>query len=75
MANAGTYKMSPQARITPLESPIPAIPLDAISAFLVGNRVLNPEDVKAAPCIGGMKAYCHGRGRLHVCPRQWAGTG
>lgn len=49
--SGGTYKLSPKAKITPLESPIPAIPLDAISAFLVGNRVLDQDQVKAAPYV------------------------
>lgn len=72
--NAGTYKMSPQARITPLESPIPAIPLDAISAFLVGNRVLNPEDVKAAPYVlaGDEKHIAMGVGDYMYARGNWA---
>lgn len=38
-----TVKLSPQKRISPIDSAIPAIPLDAISSFLSDNRVVSPE--------------------------------
>lgn len=50
--NAGdTVKLTPQARITPLDTVIPAIPLELIQPFLVDNRVLTLEELDAAPYI------------------------
>lgn len=50
--NAGdTVKLTPQARITPLDTVIPAIPLEYIQPFLVDNRVLTLEELEAAPYI------------------------
>lgn len=46
-----TVKLTPQARITPLDTVIPAIPLEYIQPFLVNNRVLNVEELEAAPYI------------------------
>jgi nucleoid-associated protein YgaU len=44
-------KLSPQVRATPLATAIPAINLDAISGFLVNNRVVVPETLDAAPYV------------------------
>ncbi len=49
--NSGVIKLSPQARATPLSTAIPAIPLDAISQFLTESRIVNKEDMDAAPYI------------------------
>lgn len=46
-----TVSLKPQIRATPLESAIPAISLDAIQAFLVQNRVVEPGVLDAAPYI------------------------
>lgn len=46
-----TVKLTPQARITPLDTVIPAIPLEYIQPFLVENRVLTLEELEAAPYI------------------------
>ncbi len=46
-----TVKLTPQARITPLDTVIPAIPLEHIQPFLVNNRVLGLEELDAAPYI------------------------
>lgn len=72
--NSGTYKLSPQAKITPLASPIPAIPLDAISPFLVGNRVLTQEEVKAAPYVlaGDEKHIAMGAGDYMYARGDWS---
>jgi nucleoid-associated protein YgaU len=55
----GTVKMSPcpagklcpTVRVEPLESPIPAIPLDVINPFLSGTRVVEPGTLEAAPYV------------------------
>ncbi len=46
-----TVKLSPQVRSTPMESAIPAIPLDAINSFLSNNRIVKPEELEAAPYV------------------------
>lgn len=46
-----TVKLTPQARITPLDTVIPAIPLEYVQPFLVDNRVLDLETLEAAPYI------------------------
>lgn len=46
-----TVKLTPHARITPLDTVIPAIPLELIQPFLVNNRVLDLEELEAAPYI------------------------
>lgn len=55
----GTVKMSPcpegklcpTVRVEPLESPIPAIPLDVINPFLSGTRVVAPGVLESAPYV------------------------
>ncbi len=42
-------KLCPQVRAEALEDPIPAIPLDVIDPFLVGDRVVNAETLDQAP--------------------------
>ncbi len=44
-------RLSPQARITPLGTPIPTIPIDAIRAFLEGPRVIDKAAYDQAPYI------------------------
>lgn len=46
-----TTKLTPQARITPLASAIPAIPLEAIGPFLTNNRIVFEEDLDEAPYV------------------------
>ena len=46
-----TVKLSPQKRVTPLASAIPAIPLEAIQPFLSDNRVVQEEDLLDAPYV------------------------
>ncbi|ARU54145.1 MAG: LysM peptidoglycan-binding domain-containing protein [Pseudomonadales bacterium] len=46
-----TVKLTPKARITPLDTAIPAIPLDAISSFLTGTRIVEPADLNTAPYV------------------------
>lgn len=47
----GTEKLSPKIRYQPVASPIPAIPLDAIDAFLTGSRIVSPEQYTNAPYV------------------------
>ena len=50
--NAGdTVKLSPTARISVIDSVIPAIPLDQIQSFLVNNRVLDKDTLDDQPYI------------------------
>ena len=48
----GTVKLSPQVRSTPMIEAVPSIPLGAINAFLLSNRVVEtPEQFDTAPYI------------------------
>lgn len=48
----GTVKLSPQVRSTPMIEAVPSIPLGAINAFLLSNRIVDgPEQFDAAPYI------------------------
>jgi hypothetical protein len=51
MTPSDTVSMQPQIRSTPLESAIPTIRLDAIQGFLVQNRVVEPQQLNAAPYV------------------------
>ena len=51
--DSGIY---PRARVSPLERPIPAIPLRDIIAFLNDNRVLSDDLLKKAPYVLGGKS-------------------
>ncbi len=46
-----TVKLSPTARVEPLDTVIPAIPLDAISAFLKRSRVVDAEVLAQATYV------------------------
>lgn len=48
----GTVKLSPQIRSTPMVEAVPSIPLGAINAFLLNNRIIDaPEQFDHAPYI------------------------
>lgn len=47
----GDVKMSPFARIQPIEAAIAAIPMDAIQGFLRNHRIVEPEELLKAPYI------------------------
>lgn len=47
----GVVRLSPEVRSEPLDTPIPAIPLDAISSFLTDTRIVDPEDLSGAPYV------------------------
>jgi len=70
---SGDRKLHPSIRVMPLEEPIPAIPLNVISPFLSGNRVVNPGVLDGAPyviqgsqnhVITGAGAELYARGNL-----------
>jgi len=44
-------KLSPQIRSESIDTPIPAIPLDAISSFLTDTRIVTPEELEGAPYV------------------------
>lgn len=46
-----TVKLSPTARIEPIESAIPTIPMDAIMPFVVSNRIVKPSELEQAPYV------------------------
>lgn len=47
----GDQKLSPQVRITAIDSAIPAIPLEKINAFLTKSRVTTKELIDAGPYV------------------------
>ena len=48
---AGTFRMSPQARITPLTEAVTSIPYDSISAFLTTGTILEKDQADAMPYL------------------------
>ena len=48
---ASTYRLSPQARVTPLTEAIHSIPYDAIAAFLSNGMVLEKDEADSLPYI------------------------
>lgn len=67
----GLVKLQPVARVEPIESAIPAIPVGAIQGFLRDHRVVAQEDLQGAPRIlsgdddhlvmgAGSRAYARG---------------
>ncbi|MFF7707250.1 LysM peptidoglycan-binding domain-containing protein [Pseudomonas sp. NPDC007930] len=61
----GTIKLSPHARSTPVAEAIPTIPLGAINAFLISNRVVEGTDsFQGAPYIvaGNQERVLSGQG-------------
>lgn len=51
----GNNKLTPRARVTPLENPIPAIPLKDMHAFMHENVILDEELMSDTPYILGGK--------------------
>lgn len=48
---ASTYRMSPQARVTPLSQAVNSIPFEAVAAFLSSGVVLEKEQADGLPYI------------------------
>lgn len=44
-------KLEPEVRATPLERAIPAIPLEAVNAFLSRGRIVRPDVLEGAPYV------------------------
>ncbi|MEX2474534.1 LysM peptidoglycan-binding domain-containing protein [Marinobacter sp.] len=44
-------KLSPKVRSEAIDTPIPAIPLDAISSFLSETRIVSADDINGAPYV------------------------
>lgn len=69
-ASRGTIKLSPRTRVTPVAEAVPAIPLQAISSFLLNNRIINnaSEFTKAPHVVGsGMERVVTGAGdRVYI---------
>ena len=51
--NDGIIRLSPRARVTPLDEAIPAIPLKDIISFLSDNIVMDSDQLTGAPYIVG----------------------
>ncbi len=47
----GVVKLSPKIRSEPIDTPIPAIPLDAISSFLTETRIVDKQTLDNAPYV------------------------
>ena len=52
---AGTYRLSPQARVTPLSEAVTSIPYDAVAAFLSTGVILEKDEVKELPYLVATK--------------------
>jgi len=48
---ASTYRMSPQARVTPLTEAVSSIPYESVAAFLTSGLVLEKKQAEAMPYI------------------------
>jgi hypothetical protein len=46
-----TFKLTPSMRVEAMSEAIPAIPLDAINSFLTRTRVMNAQELDAAPYV------------------------
>lgn len=51
VATSDVVKLSPQVRSEAIDTPIPAIPLDAIASFLTDTRIVSPEELNRAPYV------------------------
>ena len=51
VASSDVVKLSPQIRSEAIDTPIPAIPLDAISSFLTDTRIVSPAELNDAPYV------------------------
>ena len=51
VATSGVVKLSPKVRSEAIDTPIPAIPLDAIASFLTETRIVSPSEINSAPYV------------------------
>lgn len=51
VSSNGIVKLSPKVRSEAIDTPIPAIPLDAIASFLTDTRIVTPDDINGAPYV------------------------
>ncbi|MDP6375745.1 MAG: LysM domain-containing protein [Pseudomonadales bacterium] len=69
MSPSNDVKLSPQIRVSPLDSAIPTIGLDALRGFLVQNRIVEPSWLITSPYVveGASERIVLGAGdRLYV---------
>jgi hypothetical protein len=73
-ASNGTEKLLPRVRSTPIETVIPAIPLDAVRGFLDESRVLDKETLEKAPYVvaGNEKHVIIGVGDYFYARGDWS---
>lgn len=50
-ASSGVVRLSPKVRSEAIDTPIPAIPLDAIESFLTKTRIVTEEELDGAPYV------------------------
>jgi len=71
----GTVVLKPSARITPISTAIPPIPMSSIASFMTNSRIVKSADLKDAPYVvagddsrllagGGGKVYARGFGKM-----------
>ncbi|HET8850323.1 MAG TPA: LysM peptidoglycan-binding domain-containing protein [Marinobacter sp.] len=51
VTTSDVVRLSPQVRSEPIDTPIPAIPLDAIASFLTNTRIVSPDELNGAPYV------------------------
>lgn len=51
VATSDVIRLSPQIRSEAIDTPIPAIPLDAISSFLTDTRIVSAAEINGAPYV------------------------
>lgn len=71
---SGTDKLKPRIRSTPIETVIPAIPLDAVRSFLNESRVVDKETLEKAPYViaGNEKHVIIGAGENFYARGDWS---
>ncbi|SFR65686.1 Nucleoid-associated protein YgaU, contains BON and LysM domains [Marinobacter daqiaonensis] len=50
-SSSGVVRLSPKVRSEPIDTPIPAIPLEAIDSFLTDTRIVTEEELEGAPYV------------------------
>jgi len=51
VTSSDVVKLSPKIRSEAIDTPSPAIPLDAIASFLTETRIVSPAEINAAPYV------------------------